>query len=157
VADCRALTPTEAAERIVPHRDEFLDALRTLEDQLRTLLFGRLERVRSKLQDLAGRRPFRLPLEVIRGLERGLDDEAERLHRAIQRRVSVLRDHLAAKAAQLETLSPLNVLGRGYSLTRREGDGVVVRSPEQVQPGERLVTRLQHGQIFSRVEQPEGS
>jgi len=33
---------------------------------------------------------------------------------------------------------------------------VVVRSPEQVQPGERLVTRLQHGQIFSRVEQPRG-
>jgi hypothetical protein len=30
----------------------------------------------------------------------------------------------------------------------------VVRKADQVQAGERLVTRLQHGQIFSRVEGP---
>jgi exodeoxyribonuclease VII large subunit len=156
VADCRALTPSEAAERVVPDRSELLDALRTLDGRLRTLLFQRLERVRARLEDLGQRRPFRLPLEGIRGHERGLDDSAERLHRAVRQRLVGLRDQLAAKTVQLETLSPLNVLGRGYSLTRREGDGVVVRSPDQVQHGERLVTRLQHGQIFSRVEEPGG-
>jgi exodeoxyribonuclease VII large subunit len=154
VADCRALTPSEAAERVVPDRDELLEALCALDERLRTLLFQRLQRARIKLQDLSQRRPFRLPLEGIRGHERKLDDWAERLHRAVRQRLVVMRDHLAARAVQLDTLSPLNVLGRGYSLTRREMDGVVVRSPNQVQPGERLVTRLQHGQIFSRVEQP---
>ena len=55
--------------------------------------------------------------------------------------------------ARLETLSPLNVLARGYSLTRSETDLVVVRDPAQVVPGDRLVTHVQHGRIVSRVEQ----
>src|SRR5262249_29904748 len=158
VADCRALTPSEAAERVVPDCEELLDALRVLEERLRTLVVQRLDKARMRLEDLGQRRSFRLPLEGIRGHERKLDDWAERLQRAVRQRLMLVRDHLAAKAAQLQTLSPLNVLGRGYSLTRRQVDGVVVRSPDQVQPGDRLVTRLQHGQIFSRVEHPgEGS
>ena len=104
--------------------------------------------------DLAQRRSFRLPLEGIRERDRKIDDRTERLQHALRQRLAVVRDRLEAKAARLETLSPLNVLGRGYSLTRRHVDGAVVRSPDQVQPGERLVTRLQHGQILSRVEPP---
>jgi exodeoxyribonuclease VII large subunit len=156
VADCRALTPSEAAARVVPDREEVLDALGALDKRLRTLLLQRLDRARITLQDLSQRRPFRLPVEGIRAQERKLDDWAERLHRAVRQRLTVRRDQLTARALQLETLGPLNVLGRGYSLTRREADGRVVRSPDQVRPGERLVTRLQHGQIFSRVEQPGG-
>jgi exodeoxyribonuclease VII large subunit len=152
VADCRALTPSEAAERVVPHCEEMLDGLRALQEQIRNLLLGRLERARRRLEDLAQRRSFRLPLEGIREHERRLDEGADRLHRAVRQTLRGARDRLEAQAARLETLSPLNVLGRGYSLTRRQADGIVVRSPDQVQAGERLVTRLQHGQIFSRVE-----
>src|SRR5439155_8628195 len=113
----------------------------------------RLARAQTKLSDLSQRRSFRLPLDGIRSHERKLDDWAGRLQRALRQRLAGLRDQLAAKSGQLETLSPLNVLSRGYSLTRREADGIVVRSPDQAKPGERLVTRLQHGQIVSCVEQ----
>lgn len=154
VADCRALTPSEAAERVVPNREEIEDGLRTLEQRLHALLVQRLDRARKKLEELSQRRCFRLPLEEIRTYERTLDDWTERLRRAGRNYLVGVREHLQAKAAYLETLSPLNVLGRGYSLTRRVTDGVVVRSPDQVQPGEQLVTYLQHGQVFSRVEPP---
>ena len=157
VADCRALTPSEAVERIVPNCAEFLIDLQALEERIRTLLGQRLEGARRKLEELGQRRSFRLPLEGIRAQERKLDEWAERLQRGVRQRLALVSDQLRAKASQLETLSPLNVLGRGYSLTRREADGVVVRSADQVQPGERLVTRLQNGQVFSRVEQPEES
>ena len=60
---------------------------------------------------------------------------------------------LEAQAARLESLSPLNVLSRGYSLTRKEADQAVVRSADQVRPGERLLTTVQHGTIVSRVEE----
>jgi exodeoxyribonuclease VII large subunit len=155
VADCRALTPSEAAERVVPNQDEILDGLRTVEGQLRTLLLQRLEMGRARLDDLAQRRCFRLPLEPLREQERRLDEWSERLQRAVRQRLVHAQERLQAQAGRLETLSPLNVLGRGYSLTRRLVDQVVVRSPEQVQPGDRLVTYVQHGQILSRVEQPE--
>ena len=55
-------------------------------------------------------------------------------------------------AARLETLSPLNVLGRGYSLTRKENQEIV-RDASQVCPGERLETLVHKGRIISRVEE----
>jgi exodeoxyribonuclease VII large subunit len=151
VADCRALTPSEAAERVVPSRPELQESLLTTLNQLRTLLWKRLERARERLADLADRRVLRVPLERIREQERKLDETAERLHRAARQRLVQLRERLESEAARLEGLSPLNVLSRGYSLTRTESDGVVVRSPEQVGPGDRLVTFVQHGRIISRV------
>jgi exodeoxyribonuclease VII large subunit len=153
VADRRALTPSEAAALVVPHREELLEGLRGVKDQLRGLLTQRLERARERLHDLAERRAFRLPLERIRDQERRLDDWAERLRRAGGQRLLQWRQRLERYAAQLETLSPLNVLGRGYSLTRTETEQAVVRRADQVQPGDRLVTLVQQGRIVSRVEE----
>lgn len=152
VADCRALTPSEAVERIVPNRAEMLDGLRGLDAQLQSTVTRKLELARARLQDLAQRPAFRRPLERLRDWERRLDEWAERHQRALRQRLLQARERLEAQAARLETLSPLNVLARGYSLTRREADQAVVRSPDQVRPGERLVTYVQHGRILSRVE-----
>jgi exodeoxyribonuclease VII large subunit len=153
VADRRALTPSEAAELAAPDRLELLQGIRQWDGQLRASLWQQLEDARGRLLDLAQRRAFCLPLERIRDLERRIEDWGDRLQRVIGQSVSRSRDQLKARAAQLESLSPLNVLGRGYSLTRRETDQVVVRSPEQVQPGDRLVTYIQQGRIVSRVEE----
>ena len=61
------------------------------------------------------------------------------------------RQRLAGVAGQLEALSPLAVLSRGYSLTHRVADGVLVRAAEQVVPDDEIVTRLGQGEIRSRV------
>jgi exodeoxyribonuclease VII large subunit len=153
VADHRALTPSEAAEKVVPDRGAVLDWLGGLESRFRALLTRSLDVARARLADLARRPCLRRPLERVRQEERRLDGLRDRLRRAMQHRLHEARQQLGAQAARLEGLSPLNVLARGYSLTRREGDGAVVRRPEQVRPGERLVTRIQHGQIVSRVEE----
>jgi exodeoxyribonuclease VII large subunit len=155
VADCRALTPSEAAERVVPDRAEVLKWLDGLEGRFRGLLLRRLEVARNKLDDLAGRACFRRPLERVREEERRLDDWGERLTRAVRQRLRDAECRLEAQAARLEGLSPLNVLARGYSLTRREGETALVRSPEQVRPGERIITQVQRGRIVSRVEAVE--
>jgi len=151
VADCRALTPSEAAERVVPDQNQVLSWLAGLEDRCRLLLARNLERARSQLEDLASRRCFREPIELIRGEERHVDDLADRLHRAVQQHLTRAEDRLRAQTAQLESLSPLNVLARGYSLTRRL-DRQVVRSSDQVQPGELVLTSLHRGEIICRVE-----
>jgi exodeoxyribonuclease VII large subunit len=63
-------------------------------------------------------------------------------------------DRLQAQAARLESLSPLNVLARGYSLTRVKDSQRIVREPNQVQPGDLLESIVQHGRIVSRVVDP---
>lgn len=153
VADCRALTPSEAAERAVPDLGEQVEFLDGCRDRLRNLLAYRITSARQRLDALAARRVFRAPRDRFRDQERRVDDWAERLQRAAKQRLQRARDQVQVQAARLETLSPLNVLARGYSLTRTESDERVVRSPEQVRPGDRLVTDVQHGRIVSRVEE----
>jgi exodeoxyribonuclease VII large subunit len=153
VADLRALTPTDAATKVVPDRSELLTWLDETETRLRDLLLRRLDLARTRLADLMRRRCFRVPLERVRDLEHRLDEWHERLQRALRQRLTELRRRLEAQAARLESLSPLNVLARGYSLTRTDSDGNVVRRPDQVRPGDRLLTLVAHGSIISRVEQ----
>jgi exodeoxyribonuclease VII large subunit len=157
VADLRALTPSEAAEKVVPDRAAVLDWLAGLESRFRADLRRRLDLAQTRLRELADRPCFRRPLERIRQEEERLDEYNEYLQRAFQRRLEQLDEQLRGLAARLESLSPLNVLARGYSLTRKEGETVLLHEAGQVQSGERIVTRLQHGEIISRVEETRES
>ncbi len=122
VADKRALTPSEAAEHVVPNQADVMDWLAKQENRLRTFLKSTLAQARQRLEYLAMRRCFRVPLDRVRDEERRVDDWSERLKRAMQQRIDRARQRLEAQTARLETLSPLNVLSRGYSLTRKEGE-----------------------------------
>ena len=134
-------------------RTAVLDWLTGLESRFRTDLRRRLDMAQARLMELADRPCFRRPLERICLEEEHLDEWNERLQRAVQRRLDHLHEQIKGQAARLESLSPLNVLARGYSLTRKEGEAALLHDAEQVRPGERLLTRLQHGEIVSRVEE----
>jgi exodeoxyribonuclease VII large subunit len=154
VADHRALTPTYAATAVVPDRQELLAGLHDLEARLHDGMTRRLDLARRRLDDLAGRRAFRLPMERVRDEERRLDDWAERLQRAGRQRFQRSRERLDATAARLESVSPLGVLARGYSLTQTEA-GDVLRDAAAVRPGDRVRTRLHRGRIVAKVEAME--
>src|SRR5439155_5846360 len=120
----RALTPSEAAERVAPNRMEVLEWLDGCGGQLRALLKQKLELARTQLAELAKRRCFRQPLGRLRDEEQRLDDWAGRMQRAVRLRVQQAWQRLEGLTGRLDSLSPLNVLGRGYSLTRKAGDEV---------------------------------
>jgi exodeoxyribonuclease VII large subunit len=52
---------------------------------------------------------------------------------------------------RLQTLSPLSVLGRGYSLTRLLPSGAVVRSAAQARAGDAIEVLLAEGALGARV------
>jgi exodeoxyribonuclease VII large subunit len=151
VADHRAETPSAAVVALTPQRQELLAGLLDFRSRLREAVEHRLALAKRTLDQLAARPALRQPLRRVRDLEQRLDDTAGRLLRAAKVRLVLASEKLAALAAQLETLSPLNVLARGYSLTRT-ADGRLVRSAAEVQPGDELVTRVASGEIVSRVE-----
>ncbi|CAN5456439.1 exodeoxyribonuclease VII large subunit [soil metagenome] len=151
VADHRALTPTAAAQMVVPHRDELREYFDLVRHRARQSLVRIANQLRQRVTNLSSRACFRLPFEVIRARERRLDDLEGRIHRAARQHLAQLRERFLSQAARLGALSPLNVLARGYSLTRREKDMVVVRLGSEVVPGSRLVTDGQHARVTSVV------
>jgi exodeoxyribonuclease VII large subunit len=64
-----------------------------------------------------------------------------------------VKQHTISLAARLESLSPLAVLRRGYSVTQRETDGAVVLSADQLSIGDRIRTRLAAGEVLSHVDE----
>jgi exodeoxyribonuclease VII large subunit len=150
VADRRAETPSAAIMALVPDRREVADGLTDSTARLREAVLNRVVLARQRVDQLATRPAFRRPADRLRELEQRLDDTAARLRRAIQLSTTRSRDRLGAAAEQLDALSPLNVLKRGYTLTRR-GDGAVVRTPADVTTGEVLTTTLAGGSVLSRV------
>jgi len=73
-----------------------------------------------------------------------------RLDRTLERAMEAARSRLGALDAQLNSLSPLRVLDRGYALVLN-AQGVVVRSARQVATGDHVTTRLNDGSFTSRV------
>jgi len=155
VADVRALTPSEAAERVVPSAADLIDAVRSLQHRLRTALSTQLTHARYRLDALASRPSLCRPLEAIHLRGRRLDELSLRLKGASQGLLRDRRGALETMAGKLETLSPLGVLGRGYSLTFREGESKLITSADKLKPGQRIVTRFQQGSATSVVESVE--
>lgn len=60
-------------------------------------------------------------------------------------------EYLHAIERQLFLQDPVNILKRGFSLTFR-ADGTLVTSYKEVEPGERLISQLKDGTLYSRVE-----
>jgi exodeoxyribonuclease VII large subunit len=66
--------------------------------------------------------------------------------------VKTARHRFDAAVGQLDSLSPLAVLGRGYSLTRLLPSGAIVRSAAQTRPGDAIEILLRQGALDARVE-----
>jgi exodeoxyribonuclease VII large subunit len=155
VADRRALTPSEAAELAVPLETDVLVELNQVRQRLISSLRQQAQRSRLRLDSLAGRRCFTRPLDRIHDASRRLDELESRLHRGVRQTVETARQQVNSLAASLNALSPLSVLGRGYSLTKRVSDGELVRDASQVQVGDQISTLLGSGSIVSQIQAVE--
>lgn len=151
VADVRALTPSEAGERVVPHRDEIRRMFDNTQSRLVSALRGRAAKVRLQLEGLASRRVLARPFQRIHEQMTQIDELESRLRRATRQHVAATRQRLDMAAATLDALSPLKVLGRGYSITRKAGTNEIVHSAEQLRLGDEIETTLGHGRVSSQI------
>jgi exodeoxyribonuclease VII large subunit len=159
VADRRALTPSEAAEIVLPRLDELTADLGRSRDRLAAALRGQLELARERLERLRASYGFREPLDRIRRHEQRLDDLVGSAALALRRRIQHCRERLDGAAGRLEALSPLRVLQRGYSITRDAETGTVLRRARDAEPGQDIETILHEGRLRSRIEdtlEPDG-
>jgi exodeoxyribonuclease VII large subunit len=69
----------------------------------------------------------------------------------MQHQLQHANNTLALQASRLDSVSPLNVLARGYSITKT-AHNKVVKSVEDVKVGDMLFTELVDGQFISKVE-----
>jgi exodeoxyribonuclease VII large subunit len=151
VADLRAATPSAAAMLALPDANalqEFVGRdLRRLAVAMRRQIDLHSQRLHRLNQVLGARSPLaRIALARTREVR-----AREAVVVAIRSRIEAGRRRLGEFAARLDALSPLAVLGRGYSIVRREADDRIVRVAGDVSLGDRLVLQLSEGRIGAEV------
>ena len=151
VADRRALTPSEAAELVVPSRADLKQQVRQLAQRLDRVVSERIQHYRLQLAAIRARSVIRQPMTLIHDRRQQVDELAEHAHRSIELQVERVRRNLAATAASLDALNPLKVLARGYSLTTDVKGDLITSSSELVE-GQLLNTRVASGTIVSAVQ-----
>ncbi|MEI7920781.1 MAG: exodeoxyribonuclease VII large subunit [Planctomycetota bacterium] len=151
VADYRAATPTHAATTIFPESREVLLRLDAQEARLRNAIQQRHLQTGRRIDDL-DRRLVSAGSRVVERASSSVQQAESRLKSGLQRRLTELQTDILRQAAVLESLSPLKVLSRGYSVTLSNDGTRVIRSVSEIQAGETIVTRLPDGRLTSRVE-----
>jgi exodeoxyribonuclease VII large subunit len=74
-----------------------------------------------------------------------------KLKKACQQLIDNKQQKLRNNMHLLDTVSPLATLARGYSISFKQGK--IVKTIQQVQVGDVLVTRLENGEIRSEIGQ----
>ena len=152
-ADVRAATPSQAAELVVADVEGYKQRVAYLEQRARSLLSALLTQQQRRLDNLVNSWALRDPERLFADQSQRLDTASRRLREALE--LQQQDEHkLALAAARLDSLSPLAVLGRGYSVSQKS-DYTLVSSVDDLRWGDELLTTVADGVITSVVQQVE--
>ena len=152
VADVRASTPSNAAELAVPDQNDLYTRLGSVQEYLRKTAAGMLGAHRQRLTFLAQNPALQNPERYLEGKRLLLDYQSQALTHALEQYVNQRRERLGRLAASLEAMSPLKVLGRGYTIAQTT-QGQVVASVRQLAPGDLVHLKWSDGAASCRVEE----
>jgi exodeoxyribonuclease VII large subunit len=170
VSHIRVKTPTAAAALLIDHLKTVLDAINDAQEQIVRLAQQKLTSHKSRLSTFAEILP-RLFTNVKTRQEARLDSLNSRMTTAIRqsivthqslinalevkmpilldRRLMAEQHRLQLIEEKTKNLDPALLLKRGYSITLHNGKAV--RSPQQLQSGDEIETRLANGTLRSVV------
>jgi len=155
-SDLRAPTPTAAAELATPNRDDLRMALGDLNQRMARGLQSILISERWQLNRLETRLSLRSPLVRVRTDRQRLDELSRRAVSAFSYTVQLKRAHIASLEGRLYSLSPVNVLQRGYAIVTLP-DQKIVSHVGQVHPSDLLSVQVSDGCFGVRVEGDDAS
>ncbi|UTW47069.1 exodeoxyribonuclease VII large subunit [Bacterioplanoides sp. SCSIO 12839] len=109
------------------------------------------QRQRShQLENLNQRVAHQHPVRQLNNYQNQLSNLEKQLQQTIQQRLNSAQQALQQQVQLLQSLSPLEVLARGYSLTQHP-NGHVIDDANQVSSGDRIQTRLHQGWLECEV------
>ena len=176
VADLRAPTPSAAAEIVIPRKEDLREKIDGLAAGLSQAWESIAERGLEEVEDLVHRlsmavsHVFELnrnhleqtrrklsilnPAVAIPQYKAKIVDLARQIQVRMEHCVSLKGSRFSGVAEKLASLNPLNILGRGYSVTFAGGDGErIVKDAATLSKGDIIRTRLSKGEILSEVKE----
>lgn len=129
VADLRAPTPSVAAELAVPDIREQKYYLSALKNALDSAIENNIKEKQYNLEQLTKSTVLENPEKIIENCELYLDSLITKINMNFKEIFTKNSSDFAMICSKLESLSPLKVLARGYSITKKD-DNVIINSKD---------------------------
>jgi len=177
VADIRASTPTAAAEMVIEKEQAFAERIDNLHQQMVHLLRLCIQENKHRVQSLIHHQAFQNFKFKLKNLEQKVDEldmrawnviknlqqkiiesrsrtslYEERLLNLMREKIQGLKGTWERLAAELHTLSPLQILKKGYTLCWTDKGRQLVRDIDEVAENEELVVSFYKGELTCLVK-----
>lgn len=153
VSDLRAATPSAAAELVMPDKNALKETLDIYEERLVNSLAHGLKRERERIHRLKSMRSLQRPFDMINQKRQQLDSLERSMTLQMKNHAERIRASLKTVAGQLNALSPLMVLSRGYAVLQKE-DGTLIRVSKPLKQGDKLLITMADGKFKAIYDKP---
>ncbi len=168
VADVRAPTPSAAAELVIEKKTDFIEKLRAYEVRLKNDLTNKYQTYKEKLDWIrrsglamglkrtleifkervanAAKSPaFLRPKEKLSQLKQEVDESESKLGRAIKHLLENRRNEVKVLSGKVESLNPLKILDRGYSVTLKLPEKKIVKNALELKKNDEIELKFAKG------------
>lgn len=152
VADLRAPTPSAAAELALPDQAALQNGLNGVQKRLARGLESKLASATYRLDRLASSPYLKSPYVRLEQRGQTLDLLEERLKRSLLTRLERSKNRFSRNAGLLDSLSPLKVLGRGYSMVQDPDSGKTLSKAGALALGQEIDVLMQDGKVTCQVQ-----
>lgn len=154
VADLRAPTPSAAAELAVFDYRQFETARLSYQAALVQAMERKTEQYRYRTEQYRLQLKLHDPERKLREQRQHLLDTEDRMTRAMEQKLTMLRHRLALVSGRMHGLSPLAKISGGYGFVTDE-TGAKLLSAGQAVPGSEITVRVSDGKIRAQVLEAE--
>ncbi|MDR1196573.1 MAG: exodeoxyribonuclease VII large subunit [Endomicrobium sp.] len=149
-ADLRAPTPSAAAEMAVRNTNKLKSRFNDLKEILFDNMNFILENSQAKLNALSSARAFTKPHLIYEDKIAYVDAIGERMKQSINGNLKVKTDKIENIMRNLDLVSPLSVLKRGYAVCKN-AEGMIIKDSSAVKKDENILLKLAKGSLKAVV------
>lgn len=148
-ADMRAPTPSAAAELAAPSMEQLTEKINILERRVETAANMILDKASDRYIQLYARLSAHSPENRLKLNRERLEGLEKRCDLAMKRYMSKLDSQLNEKLVRLDSLSPIKVLSRGYSLVYK-GENLI-NDADKLKKGDVIKIRFGSGEAEAEI------
>jgi exodeoxyribonuclease VII large subunit len=132
--------------------EEYFLRMDDLSNRIHVLTSWTLRRKKERSLHLIERLYLQNPIQKIKGLRLVISETTKHYRQVIRHSIEIQKQKMEGFLGKLGSLSPLSILERGYSITRKLPSLQILRDAGFVKEGDKVEVKLHRGTLFCDVE-----
>lgn len=155
VSDLRAPTPSAAAELAVPPLTEIENTIDHFYNNLKNSIMNKISNLRDSLESCNEDRIKKYLSFKVKEQQQTLDYMYTSLRSNMLKEINQSKEMLASLGDNLNNLSPLSTIERGYSIVMDEKSSKTINGIEEINTGDRISVLLSDGTLRCTVDETQ--